>query len=241
MGGGAASAGDDLTMSWRLLAGVPGDDVAALLAVARRRRFGRGGVVFHRDDPADELHLVSTGRFAIRVMTPLGETATIGVRGPGDSFGEMALVAAGGRRSATVVALEDGETVTVRRDAFDRLRGQHPAVNEVLMHFLTDEVRRQNELLLDAMYVPSELRVLRRLCELIPIYRRAIGESPVEIPLTQDELAGLAGTSRTTVNQVLRAEEARGIVRVLRGRTQVLDPNALAERANLPLADAAEP
>src|SRR5690348_4758741 len=112
---------------WSLLGGVPADDVAALLAVTRHRRFGRGEVVFHRDDPADELHLVASGRFAIRVMTPLGETATIGVRGPGDSFGEMALVATGGRRSATVCALEDGETVAVRRDAFDRLRQQHPA------------------------------------------------------------------------------------------------------------------
>jgi CRP-like cAMP-binding protein len=215
---------------WSLLAGVPADDMAALLAVARRRRFARNEVVFHRDDPADELHLIATGRFAIRVMTPLGETATIGVRGPGDSFGEMALIAAGGRRSATVCALEDGETVAVRREAFDRLRGQHPAVNDVLMHFLTDEVRRQNELLLDAMYVPSELRVLRRLVDLVPVYG---GGPTVEIPLTQDELASLAGTSRTTVNQVLRAEEARGLVRVLRGRTEILDVTALARRAGL--------
>ena len=63
-----------------------------LLQIARRRRFSRNEVVFHRDDPGDSLHLISKGRFAIRVMTPLGDTATIAVRGPGESFGEMALV-----------------------------------------------------------------------------------------------------------------------------------------------------
>ena len=56
--------------------------------------------------PGDSLHLISKGRFAIQVMTPLGDTATIAVRSPGESFGEMALVG-GARRSATVLALED--------------------------------------------------------------------------------------------------------------------------------------
>lgn len=46
-------------------------------------------------------------------MTPLGETATIGVRGPGESFGEMALVSDDARRAATVAALEEAETFAV--------------------------------------------------------------------------------------------------------------------------------
>src|SRR5438067_658734 len=96
-------------VEWRLLEGVPAEEVRRLLSVARRRRFSRGEVVFHRDDPADSLHLVQKGRFAIRIMTPRGEAATIGVRGPGESFGEMALVAEGSQRSATVAALEEAE------------------------------------------------------------------------------------------------------------------------------------
>jgi CRP/FNR family transcriptional regulator, cyclic AMP receptor protein len=55
---------------------------------------------------------VVKGRFAIRVMTPLGEQATIAVRGPGDSFGEMALVGGeAARRPATVEAPEEGRDV----------------------------------------------------------------------------------------------------------------------------------
>ena len=53
-------------MDWPLLAGVGADDVAALLAIARRRSFRRGEVVFHVGDPADALHLVRKGRFAVR-------------------------------------------------------------------------------------------------------------------------------------------------------------------------------
>ena len=99
-------------MEWRLLEGVPADQVRELLQVARRRRFSRNEVVFHRDDPGDSLHLISKGRFAIQVMTPLGETATIAIRGPGESFGEMALV--GGS-----AALGDGARARGRRDVLD--------------------------------------------------------------------------------------------------------------------------
>lgn len=217
-------------MEWRLLEGVPEEEVRRLIQVARRRSFRRGEVVFHRDDPADSLHLIVKGRFAIRVMTPLAEQATIAVRGPGESFGEMALVGQGARRSATVEALEEAETFCVYEGEFARLRRQHPQVNELLIGFLANEVRMLNERLLEALYVPVERRVLRRLNELARLYGRD-ADAHVEIPLTQEELAGLAGSSRATVNSVLRDAQARGLVELRRGKTRILDPEQLARRA----------
>ena len=214
-------------MRWRLLDGLPDEDVRALLAIARRRSFRRGEVVFHRDDPADSLHLVQTGRFAIRIMTPLGETATVAVRGPGDSFGEMAVIEEGARRAATVAALEDAETFAVYQGEFQRLRSRHAHVDRILIGFLTTEVRRLDELLLEALYIPVERRVLRRLVELSGTYAGRDGE----IPLTQEQLAELAGTSRATVNKVLRDEQRRGTVELRRGRTIVVRPDELARRA----------
>jgi CRP-like cAMP-binding protein len=215
-------------MEWKLLAGVPPDEVRQLLSLARRRKFRRGEVVFHREDPADSMHLVVKGRFAIRVMTPLGEPATIAVRGPGDAFGEMALVG-GARRSATVEALEESETFSVYEGDFHRLRGEHPEIDQLLIGFLSNEVRMLNERLLEALYLPAERRVLRRVVELAALY--GSGDGPVEVPLTQEELAGLAGTSRATVNAVLRDEEKRGTVELRRGKTVVLDREAVAKRA----------
>ena len=207
--------------------GVPEEEVHRVLSIARRRRFSRNEVVFHRDDPGDSLHLISKGRFAIRIMTPVGDSVTIGIRGPGGSFGEMALVAEGRKRSATVEALEEAETLAVYVVDFRRLRKEHPSVNQVLVGFLAEELDRQNELLLEALYVPVERRVLRRLAELSALYA---GRDSV-IPLTQEQLAEMAGTSRATVNRVLREEEARGTVELRRGRTAVLDADAISRRA----------
>jgi CRP/FNR family transcriptional regulator, cyclic AMP receptor protein len=207
--------------------GVPEEEIRRLLSIARRRRFSRNEVVFHREDPADSLHLVSKGRFAIRIMTPLGDTVTVGIRGPGDSFGEMALVAEERKRSATVEALEEAETFAVYVSEFRRVRNEHPSVDQVLIAFLAGELDRQNELLLEALYVPVERRVLRRLAELSTLYA---GRDTV-IPLTQEQLAEMAGTSRATVNRVLREEQARGTVELRRGRTAVLDMDAISRRA----------
>jgi CRP-like cAMP-binding protein len=216
-------------MPWRLLAGLPEEELRRLTSIARRRRFTRGEVVFHRDDPGDSLHLIVKGRFAIRNMTPLGDTVTVAVRGPGESFGEMALVSAEHRRNATVAALEDAETLAVVKGEFDRLRSAHPAVTDVLLAFLADEVRRLNERLLEALYVPVERRVLRRLAELCELYPE--DEQQLPIPLTQEELASLAGTTRPTVNQVLREEQRRGTLRLQRGRTVILDRAEIVRRA----------
>jgi CRP-like cAMP-binding protein len=213
-------------VEWRLLDGVPPDQVRELLQVARRRRFARNEVVFHRDDPGDSVHLVQSGRFAIRVATPVGDLTTVAIRGPGESFGEMALVAEQPRRSATVTALEEAETMSVYKVDFDHARARHPSVDRILLRFLTNEVRVLNERLLEALYVPVEKRVRRRLVELAELYG---GERPV-VRLTQETIAELAGATRPTVNQVLRDEQRRGTIELSRGRIDLVDVADIARR-----------
>jgi CRP-like cAMP-binding protein len=222
-------------MQWRLLEGVPDEEVRRLLSVARRRTFRKGEVVFHHDDPADSLHLISKGRFKVLVMTPVGEPATLAIHGPGESFGEMAIVAEGAKRSATVEALEEGETFCVLEREFRSLRREHPGIDQLLIDFLANEVRLLHDRLLEALYVAVDRRVVGRLAELTRLYGVADGRAV--IPLTQEELAGLAGTSRATVNQVLNSLQGSGLVQLSRGRITVPDPERLAARAGRPSRD----
>src|SRR2546421_133058 len=133
----------------------------------------RGEIVFHRGDPADSLHLVRKGRYAVRIVTPLGDSAMLSVRGPGDAFGELALIGEESVRSATVSALEPGETHSVYRADFERVRREHPHVNDVLLGILTDRLRRLSDQVVEAYYVPADRRVLRRVCELAQAYGSA--------------------------------------------------------------------
>jgi CRP-like cAMP-binding protein len=218
---------DSEPVQWRLLADVPTEELQQVLMIARRRTFDRGEIVFHEGDPADSLHLVVSGRFAARIRTPLGDTTLLAIYGPGDAFGELALVSPPSNRSATVVALEPAETRSIFRDDFEALRKRHPAVDRVLVALLAEEIRQMNERLLEAHYVDAETRVRRHLRQLAALYDR--GGNAV-IPLTQEEISEIAGTSRATVNRVLREEERRGVIELRRGRTTVVDPDQLVRR-----------
>ena len=213
-------------MEWQLFADLPAEDVRRLLAIARRRTFARGEVVFHRGDPANALHLIVAGRFAVAITTPLGETAMLAVRGAGDAFGELALVSGEAVRSATVAALEPAETRSVLRDDFARLRREHPQVDAVIAAILAERVRRLSEQVTEAYYLPAEARVLRRLRDLAELYGGAV-------PLPQEALAELAGTSRATVNRVLRDQQGRGVVRLSRANIVVLEPERLGPRVSI--------
>jgi CRP/FNR family transcriptional regulator, cyclic AMP receptor protein len=211
-------------VEWALFAGIPADDVRAVLALARRSTYRRGEVVFHRHDPADSVHLVVKGRFDVRITTAHGDVVALAIHGPGDTFGEIAVVT-GAERSATVTALEPGETLVVRGSELRRLAREHASVDEVLVRVLAEHVAFLSERLVEAYTVDAEARVARRVLELGRVYGSG---PPVVIPLIQEDLAALAGTSRATVNRVLRDAERRGLIEVGRGRTVLVDPEGLA-------------
>lgn len=216
-------------MEWQLFAGIQGEDVRAVLALARRSTYRRGEVVFHRHDPADAVHLVAKGRFDVRITTPRGDVVALAIRGPGDTFGELAVVT-GAERTATVTALEAGETLVLRGSELRRLAREHPSVDEVLVRMLAEQVAFLSERLVESYTVDAETRVARRVLELARVYG---GSPPVVIPLIQEDLAALAGASRATVNRVLREAEAKGIVETGRGRTVLLDPDGMSRLARL--------
>jgi CRP/FNR family transcriptional regulator, cyclic AMP receptor protein len=217
-------------MEFRLLQGLPQEDVRRVIGAARMRKYRKNETLFHEGDPGRSVHLITKGRLAVRVTTPLGDAATIDVLGAGDVVGELALLGGDQLRSANVVALEAVETLMLDQDAFADLRREHPDVTEILIRVLSARLRRLDEQLLEALYVPADVRVLRRLVALADLYDDQ--SESVTVPLTQEDLAGLAGTTRATVNRVLRREEKQsGSVSLGRGKITVVDRASLAKRA----------
>lgn len=202
------------------------EDRDAMLRVARRRRYARREVVFHEGDPADTFHLLDRGHVAVRTSSPIGDVALLRVLGPGAAFGEMALIDAS-PRMASIIALDPCETLALHRDAFDDLRSSRPDINGVLLAAMVSEVRRLSSITLELMYLPVDKRLCRRLLELADIYSDG---GPVTIPLTQQDIAQLTGTTRQTSNRVLGAAEAAGLLRVGRGRIELLDVEGLARQ-----------
>ena len=218
-------------MEWALFANVDERQVRDVLDIARRRNFGSGEIVFHQGDPADTLHLIRSGRVAVRLDAGRGESVIAAVLGPGEMFGELALLDEDATRSATIAALEPLETLSVHQLDFSRLREKSPEAADVLIAVLAAQVRRLSQQLGEALYVPADRRVLRRLVDMARVYADAEDDGSISIPLTQEHFADLAGTSRITVNRTLRAEQEKGTLDLARGRTIVADLEAIKARA----------
>jgi CRP/FNR family cyclic AMP-dependent transcriptional regulator len=216
-------------MDWLLLRPLTESDQRAVLGAATRRRFSKGEILFHEGATGDSVHLLASGRVAIRANTPEGNSVTYAVAGAGEAFGELGLLSADHRRTATVVALEDVETMVLRREQFELLRTRHPGVERMLVEILAARVRRLSAHLVEALFVTVDKRVVRRLLVLCRLYGDGPGQ--VSIPLTQSELAEMAGATRPTVNTVLRMLEDEKVIVLARGSVQVLDPVALRRYA----------
>jgi CRP-like cAMP-binding protein len=209
---------------WPVLAGMSAEDRSQLLRTGRRRRFAKGETLFHLGDPADSLHLLATGRVAVRVLTPQGEQAILTVLGPGKVFGELALIDSHAHRTATITAIQACETIMIGREQFERLRLRYPQIDRFLLASLAATVNRLSEHLLETLFVPAALRVARRLL----ILDDEFGGEP--ITLTQEDLALMAGTTRATVNEVLHEFQRRGAVKIGRARIEVLNREPLIHR-----------
>jgi CRP/FNR family transcriptional regulator, cyclic AMP receptor protein len=208
-------------MQWALFDGLASASVDRMLAAARRVRLSRGEILFHEGDRAESVYLIESGKVAARISTPDGALVTVAVLGPGSAVGELALLGDDERRTATVQAVEPVVALTLLRRDFAELRRQHPSVTEFLVTSLAATVRRLDAQLVEAFHLPAETRIRRRLHALAQVYDR--GSRVIEIDLTQEELAQLAGTTRPTLNRVLREEERRGTLQLRRGRIVILD------------------
>lgn len=217
-------------MTRQLLAPLTEAERERVLRTARPYTFAKGEVVFREGDPGETLHLVRRGRLAVQVSIPSGDTATLCVLSTGDAYGELALLREGHDRTATVIALEPSETVALTRADFETLRRDHPGVEQLLVEMLGRSVDELSRALIEALYEGVDRRVVRRLVDLADAYQVA-SAGPIAIPITQDDLAGMAGATRPTVNQVLQRLAAKGMVSLGRGRIDVLDLEELRRRS----------
>jgi CRP/FNR family cyclic AMP-dependent transcriptional regulator len=216
-------------MDWVLLRGLPEEDVETVLAAGRVRRFARREVVWHEGDRTETIHLIKKGRIGVRAGTSMGDIVTVVTLGPGQAAGLVAAMATERYSSTGAIALEATETIAIQVDDLAAIRRRLPAVNEAVIGFIADLTIMLAARLADALYVPAEVRVIRRLVALCEAYD--VGEGgEIVIPLTQEDIAELAGVTRPTVNRVLNREKSAGNLKVARGSVTVLNADGLARR-----------
>ena len=158
----------------------------------------RGDVLFKEDEDADALFVVESGRVAIGNRSVDGRESMVALMESGDLFGEMSLFDGTGR-SADARALEPSQVLSVPFGPLRAILDERPALLWEVVKMLSGRLRHMDAALADAFFLDVTGRTAKRLLEL------AGDTDAFEIPITQEELAGLIGASRERVNKAISA------------------------------------
>ena len=220
-----------------LFAGLDDATLTLCADAMRGRRFRRGEVVFHVEDPGDALFVVTSGEIKIVLPSEEGaEPVILTTLGRGGFFGELALLD-GRPRSASAIAVRAAEALVLRRDTFDRLVDAEPALRRAMFASLTGEIRRLTGQIADLHFLDLPGRLARHLLRMGGVEPDSDGllrpggpPEPIRLawPYTQSELAGMIGGSRQSVNRMLSDFVDEDLLRFEGDELVIPDPGRLA-------------
>ncbi|MGH2512989.1 MAG: Crp/Fnr family transcriptional regulator [Candidatus Limnocylindrales bacterium] len=195
----------------------------------RVRRYRRNETIFHQGDPGDALYIVESGSVKVVLPSPEGEDAAIiATLDRGDFFGGLARLA-GAEHSAPAVAVEATQTLVLRREPFEVLVEEQPALRRALIAGLVAELRRLTSHVGELHFLDLPGRLASRI---VTIARAtdpaAVSDIVLEWPYTQSDLASMIGGTRQTVNRLLQDLVTRGLIRLEREHLVIPDLEALA-------------
>jgi CRP/FNR family transcriptional regulator, cyclic AMP receptor protein len=132
-----------------LFSEIPPHHLRELARFARSESFPAGAVIVTMGEPGSTLYVVKSGRVEVVRDQDGGQGITLATFGPGEFFGELSIFD-GEKRSATVIALEDTETVTLGRFDLMRVVSHDPQIGLSLLKSLSARLRETDARLVDA-------------------------------------------------------------------------------------------
>ena len=194
---------------------------AAVQEVASRGavwRFRKGEVIFREGQPAEAVWIVLRGWVALRKCAPHGDPVTIFTMTPKEVFCGISAFEPG-NYSATAVAATDAHLLGVPREVIDSLLTRYPAFAKAVLLTCCQRIRHMAESISIA-----QAPVAERLAYTLLRLRDSFGRT---IPVTHQELAGMAGTRWETSIRTLAVMRRKGWVASARGRITLLAPRKL--------------
>lgn len=209
-------------------AGFEGDALEKIAAVCRQRHLAAREVLFLKGDPGDGLYAIRRGLIRIGTVDDLGQQMTINLLGGGDVFGEITLLD-GQSRTADAVAMEDTAMFFLPRQDFMSLLNREPPIALQLIGLLCARLRDVIGRLEETTFLPSAIRLARRILVLAADYG-------TDVRASQEELASLTGVTRETVNRHLQSWKRTGVISLGRGRLLIQDIEDLRRLAKIDAA-----
>jgi CRP/FNR family cyclic AMP-dependent transcriptional regulator len=203
----------------------------AISLVARTKSLQRREQLFHKGDHGGEIYAVASGKLKVLTTSAEGDDVVFSILGPGEVFGEVALLGAT-PRTASVSAIEDCRLLVIDRRDFLAFLKTNPEVSVKLLSVLAIRLKRVSELVEDTLFLNLPLRLAKKLLSLSHIYGEETADGTrIDLKLSQEEWGDLVGTTRESVNKQVRKWTEAEIITVDEGYVVIRNPAELEKLA----------
>jgi CRP/FNR family transcriptional regulator, cyclic AMP receptor protein len=196
-----------------MFADLGADQLQRLAGLCHTQQLQPGEVLFQKGDAGDALFGVRRGQIRIETGAADGSRLTLNFMGPGDLFGEVAVLD-GQDRTADAAAGEASELFVLRREDFLSFLEREPKVAVKLIELLCHRIRWMSERMEESVLHPLPVRLAKRLCALASDYGS-------EVHISQEQLGVFVGAARESVNRQLQLWRKDGILDLQRGRIRL--------------------
>lgn len=192
-----------LFRKFSLFAELDDRELAAIAAVAKPRRYAKDDVVFHADETGEVFYLIREGRVKVSMTSPEGKEIILSTMGPGDFFGEMSLID-NEPRSATVIATETLDLVTIWRTDFLQILSENFSITRKLLAELSRRLRNASNRIESLATMDVYGRLARYFLDLAAQQGKILDNGYVSVVRpTHQSIANTIGTSRETVSRLI--------------------------------------
>jgi CRP/FNR family cyclic AMP-dependent transcriptional regulator len=204
------------------------------LALGFARRHPQGKTILAQGDRGTFALLLLSGWVKVIGADSSGETALLAIRAGGDLVGEMGVLDHA-TRSASVVTCTDLVVRQIAGTEFERFLARHPDAAIEVASMISERFRWANRRRVEFATCPADVRVARILLDLCSAYGRIQGNrGELDVALTRDELASMAGVALSTAEKIVRSYQREGLVSSRYRALTVTDLTGLRRRAGRP-------
>ncbi|HET8798577.1 MAG TPA: Crp/Fnr family transcriptional regulator [Thermoanaerobaculia bacterium] len=209
-----------------LFADLDDRELTAIAAVAKTRRYAKDDVVFYADESGDVFCLIREGQVKVTMISPEGKEIILSLLGPGDFFGEMALLD-DEPRSATVVATEPLELVTIWRNDFLQILAENFDITRKMLAEISKRLRSASSRIESLATMDVYGRLARFFLDLARDQGKVLENGYVAVTRpTHQAIANMIGTSRETVSRLIHDLMRQNLL-LSEGKTIYLKKTAL--------------
>jgi len=199
-------------------------EIESLARVASRKKYPKDTVVFFENEQGDSFLMILDGRVKVTILGDDGREIILSVLGPGDFFGEMSLLD-NEPRSATTIAVEESELLSVLRADFQNVISGNVQAALALVRILTSRLRHANHQISTLALLDVYGRVARVILDMAREEGKRLKDGRISFRrATHQEIANRIGTTRETVTRMLKDLERQGLIKV-EGKEIVLQPD----------------